>query len=214
MAGSLAEQRRWSERGLEGLDPAEGRSLLGELLEHDSPEVAALAMDWARFAASTTPAEEPSLLGELTAEHRHPGAERPDGPSSLVTRLLALGPEERRASVLELLRGELARVLSLGPEVWLEEDQPLLELGLDSLMAVELRNALGRSFGLALPATLVFDYPTLDRLATHLCERLLPPAVVADAALSAADLELLAELESLSDEQAEELLAERQARGT
>ena len=49
-------------------------------------------------------------------------------------------------------------------------DQPLMEAGLDSLGAVELRNALGARFG-DLPATLVFDYPTIETLITYLAAR-------------------------------------------
>ena len=67
---------------------------------------------------------------------------------------------------------------------------PLKEIGLDSLMAVELRNALTRSLGQPLPATLLFDHPTLDALAAHLAQRLdldaeVSPSPVADDAAAA-----------------------------
>ena len=52
----------------------------------------------------------------------------------------------------------------------------LMELGFDSLMAVQLRDQIGKALALpaALPATLMFDYPTIERLAGYLLRRLLP----------------------------------------
>ena len=57
------------------------------------------------------------------------------------------------------------------PDVQVASSQPLMEAGLDSLGAVELRNALGSRFG-DLPATLVFDYPTVDALSSYLADRI------------------------------------------
>ena len=61
----------------------------------------------------------------------------------------------------------------LGAEA-VSKDQPLKDFGLDSMMAVQLRNALTERAGLTLPATLAFDYPTPLAIAKHLGERLLP----------------------------------------
>ena len=70
---------------------------------------------------------------------------------------------------------QVARVLGPATPASIGERQPLSELGLDSLMAVELRNLLGACLGLeqALPATLVFDYPTVEALAGYLAKTVL-----------------------------------------
>ena len=65
---------------------------------------------------------------------------------------------------------QAARVLGLKASSRLPPDQPLIELGLDSLMGIELRNALGAGAGVHLPATLIFDHPSLRALADHLLD--------------------------------------------
>ena len=64
----------------------------------------------------------------------------------------------------------------------LEASQPLMAAGLDSLGAVELRNSLESRFGITLPGTLVFDYPTVAALAGYIASRLQPAAATAEAA--------------------------------
>ena len=81
--------------------------------------------------------------------------------------------DERHGVLVDIVRRVVAHVLRADPGR-LGRDEPLGDLGFDSLMAVELRNVLGRSLVLArkLPATLVFDHPTIAAIATYL-ERML-----------------------------------------
>jgi acyl carrier protein len=62
----------------------------------------------------------------------------------------------------------------LGAEVG--ADEPLMAAGRDSLGAVELRNALQEGAGVELPATLMFDYPTVDALAGFIVSQTIPPS--------------------------------------
>jgi SAM-dependent methyltransferase len=79
-------------------------------------------------------------------------------------------PDERHDVVVDAVRRAIAHVLRIADPTRLRRDQPLLDLGFDSLMAVELRNVLMRWLALdqKLPATLVFDHPTIDAIAVHL----------------------------------------------
>jgi amino acid adenylation domain-containing protein len=70
--------------------------------------------------------------------------------------------------IREALQEEVACVLSLPNADSVVFDGPLVEIGLDSLLAVELRNALGERFSMALPGTLAFDYPTPEAIANYL----------------------------------------------
>jgi acyl carrier protein len=71
---------------------------------------------------------------------------------------------------VEAIARRVRAVLDLTDETVLPPATPMKDLGLDSLMAVELRNHLARFGGQPLPATLAFDYPTLDALADRLGE--------------------------------------------
>ena len=91
----------------------------------------------------------------------------------------------------------------------IDNGRPLNDLGLDSLMAVELRNMLGAGLELArpLPATLLFDYPTMDALADYLSVHVLRSRAGA-AAPAAAAAAMLDEIAAMTDEEAERLLLE------
>jgi acyl carrier protein len=78
---------------------------------------------------------------------------------------------ERMTFLEQILRAETARVLKLAPER-IGSNQAFGQLGIDSLMALELIRRVNAALGLALPATAVFNYPTLTALATQILKRL------------------------------------------
>ena len=93
--------------------------------------------------------------------------------SALRGRLAALASdEERQKALIELVQEDIAAVLALPGASSVRADMPLKELGLDSLMAVELRNRLSARVGTKLPTTLAFDYPTPAAMAQLLLEKL------------------------------------------
>ncbi|WP_158891504.1 type I polyketide synthase [Amycolatopsis anabasis] len=104
--------------------------------------------------------------------------ERPDSGTevaepALALRLGDLDENERRRTVLDLVRRGAATVLGHPSIDGIEPDQPFEQLGFDSMTAVEFRNLLHEAAGVPLPATLVFDYPTPAVLARHLVDLVL-----------------------------------------
>ena len=86
----------------------------------------------------------------------------------LVDAVRAAGPEARSAMVLGHVCRQLAEVIGLDPGEPIDPDTGLFELGLDSLMALELQRRLERAFALELPVTVALDYPTAAMLAERL----------------------------------------------
>jgi len=94
---------------------------------------------------------------------------RPDAASSgWIERLEKIAPDDRREFVSSLITEETRHVLGLNADEQLAADRGLFEMGLDSLMSVQLKGRLERSIGCQLPATLIFTYPTVHALTDFL----------------------------------------------
>jgi mycoketide-CoA synthase len=111
----------------------------------------------------------PPILSALTTSRPHASAASAEG---LRARLAAQTPEQQLDTVTALVSTATATVLAHPDPAALDTDQAFKNLGVDSLTALELRNALTQSTGLTLPATLIFDHPTPAALARHLREQL------------------------------------------
>ncbi|MFJ5779718.1 SDR family NAD(P)-dependent oxidoreductase [Streptomyces sp. NPDC093094] len=106
------------------------------------------------------------------------------GTAGLRERLLAAAEEQRTELVTEVVLREVATVLGLSGAGTLAPQQVLKDLGLDSLMAVELRRRLSSETGLSLPATLAFDYPTPEHIARLVLTRMDLPSATGSAPAS------------------------------
>ena len=118
--------------------------------------------------------------------------------------------EEQHKLVLQLVHHEVARVLGLDPSQALNPRQGLMDIGLDSLMAIELSNRLQRAVGHALPSTLSFEYPTIEAIATFLSTDILSlrTAEETQATVQEEDQQkaLIEEVEAISEDELEDAL--------
>ncbi|WP_436775326.1 type I polyketide synthase [Yinghuangia sp. YIM S09857] len=99
-----------------------------------------------------------------------------EGAADLAESLADAGPEEAERLLVDLVRSHVAAVLGHASPDAVDTGRSLVDLGFDSLSGVELRNRLSAVTGLRLPATVVFDYPTIDAMASFLGSELAPGA--------------------------------------
>ncbi len=203
MAAAVAERNaaRFAEMGLSTIDPAEGVEALASALASERPTIAVLPIRWPKFLASLRGPSTPPFFGRLGEARR---AEAPSGPS-IADRLAAAKAEERPALLAAFLREQLARVLGFASPDAIDPSQPFVELGVDSLLAVDYRNRVEAALSRSLPATLLFDHPTLSDLVAHLAH--------GGAAPSSTEEALLARVEELSEEEARRLVEGGEADG-
>jgi acyl carrier protein len=172
MASGLdrAQQARAVRGGLEAVSPAKGMALFEVALRRPEPQLVLVPLNRRQMLKSFE-GTVPPLWCDLV--HVPKLAAKARGKKGAWAReLSALAETERMAAALHVVRTEVARVLALsGPEA-VAVERPLKELGFDSLMAVELRNALGRRADATLPATLAFDYPTPAAITKFLLKNL------------------------------------------
>jgi epothilone polyketide synthase D len=164
---------RIAAQGLKPVSPAEGAELLVRVLQKDPAQVAAMRFDAEQWRQSHPAAANSRLLANLTEGSAGMRQDRGD----FVAMLRSLSGGDSRAALITWLREQVAAVLRMEVSR-IPEDKPLRSLGLDSLMALELRNRLERNLRVKLSATMVWNYPTLLALAAHLETRLVaePPA--------------------------------------
>jgi polyketide synthase 12/myxalamid-type polyketide synthase MxaB len=208
---------RLAEAGLEPIAPAQGLKAFAKVLQHAPANIGVVSANWNRIAERWPPKLR-SYAAELIETRASAPAPRADSKKDaasggdLNARLAATPVKKRRALLQAEIRSLAIKVLSLPATHSIDQKAPLNGLGLDSLMAVELRNLLGRTIGRSLPATLLFDHPSIEALTSHLATLLNiePQGVVAASSPQPSGqggADLLDQVEQLSEEELDRLLA-------
>jgi NADPH:quinone reductase-like Zn-dependent oxidoreductase/NADP-dependent 3-hydroxy acid dehydrogenase YdfG/acyl carrier protein len=216
MAARL-EARRPSgsaQRGLGAIPPSRGVEILERILREGFVRVGVLPIDWPTFRrqweAGTVPPLWRDIVGDVTTSvGRQHGVAATAG---LAERLAQAPVERQRSVVLNHVSDQVKKVLGLGASHIIDSEQGLRDLGMDSLMSVELRNTLQASLGRPLPSTLAFDHPTIASLTDYLAEKVLGLATPQPGVESEDQARAIAEVASLSDTEAESLLVQELAR--
>ncbi|EGO65798.1 lichenysin synthetase A [Acetonema longum DSM 6540] len=165
--------------GMNPIPPAAGLQILEALAGRDLEQVAVMDMDWEQWGAIFQQAGKAGLFEDLlqhTGEIAATVSSAASGEGSVRAGLLGAGPEERRQLLEQYLCGQTAQVLKL-PQARLDVNAALNGMGLDSIMAVELKNKLERTLGVVVPMVNFLQGPSIAELAAQVQELLtLEPA--------------------------------------
>ncbi|MFZ0877988.1 MAG: SDR family NAD(P)-dependent oxidoreductase [Candidatus Acidiferrales bacterium] len=212
MAATLgrADADRWAAQGVLEISPDDGLRALEQLMSGRKAQVAVLRIDWPKYLNSSRATSALFCNVRHAMQHRATAKPVQQSGSSFRAQLTGAPASHRKVLLSAHVRERALAVLGLALTRAIDERQPLQEMGLDSLMAVELRNTLATSLEVPLPGTLAFDHPTIEAITAFLFQKL--PGAQPDASTkdngpaSSEKLKALAELEELSDHEAEELL--------
>ncbi len=206
-------QHRLTALGMDTIALKQGLQVLGQLFQHTDAQVGVVPVKWSQFMQQFTDDTAPPLLAELAREAGSLVlAEQPSVQQlEFLKRLSKVPPRDRQELLLAHVRDQVTKVLGLGSSHSLEPHQGFFDIGMDSLTSVELRNRLQTTLGRSLPSTLIFDYPTLNALAGYLASEMFSVESVTDSHTAPQknnheQIITSAELEQLSDEDAEALL--------
>jgi acyl transferase domain-containing protein/acyl carrier protein len=168
-----------AERGYAMITPAEGIDALERVLSHDRARTAYTPLDLSRWLDSYPATARTAFFSGMAAPARA-AASRGDDRSALLEALRAAdGPQQRQRLLQSRVVENIAAVLRLETER-VDADTSLVGLGLDSLMAIALRNRLRRDLALDIPTTVMWTHPTASALTRYLLDRLCPEPAQGD----------------------------------
>ncbi|QSB16034.1 KR domain-containing protein [Natronosporangium hydrolyticum] len=162
--------QRLTRLGFPPLRPDIGRRLFDAATSSDEPVLVPIHIDQATVTSRDV-ADLPALLAGKPTSMTTADAGR-ESPT-LADRLGLLSENERQRLLHDLVTHQVAAVLGCSTDR-VKPETSFQDLGFDSLAAIELRNTLVSATGLALPATLIFDYPSVTALSKQLLSMLAP----------------------------------------
>ncbi len=181
VGAAAARMGQISLAGEKMITPATGIQIFAELLRESAAQIAVLPVEnWPLFQQRLSPGRPlPLLAGMSSASAAHPAAStapKPAQPSAqtqdLPARLAAADAAARQGMVEDYLRDCLRRVLNLDSKIELPPGQSWMELGMDSLLSIELSNRIKREAGVKISVSQLLDKPTIERIADLIQEHL------------------------------------------
>ncbi len=181
IASKLAETQwdRLRAKGFAAISPDAGIAAFDYLMTQGLPQVGVVPLHWERYLAGQNRelAFYQHFADQLPADSQHQATANPATSDTIRQQIAQADPAARPLLLQQHVAAIVAKVLGMSDAGQLDIQANLSQLGLDSLMQIELTRALSESLDIALPATVVFDHPSVISLSEHLAKNVLNLAV-------------------------------------
>ncbi|NEO98311.1 MAG: type I polyketide synthase [Symploca sp. SIO2E9] len=223
MAANLKhrDRRRLASLGIDSMAPEIGVQLLRDLLSQNLAQVGVLSIDWSKFMQHFPSGGSPTLLSEFDQQKRQVSSRQLSA-----TDLLEATADDRKSLLITYLKEQVAKTLGLNASQ-LDVNQPLNNMGLDSLMAIELRKWITIHLNVDVPTVKFMEGLSVTNLAMQVSEQLTPAqltpstsattAATGDPKMTQIEInkkaqqsnaeKMLANLDQLTDEEVDALLS-------
>ncbi|MEN9596290.1 MAG: hypothetical protein RL236_724, partial [Pseudomonadota bacterium] len=172
----VQDQQRVLKLGWQQIELQQGLAIFESLLPQTVTQIGALDLNWMQYWKNSLTAITPEFLSDLKAQTASQIVAIKT--ESFIEQLTALNLSERHSALQDYLHDKVKSVLGLKTTIL--KRHRFFDLGLDSLMSVELKNRLEHDLKKALSSTLVFDYPTLEDLHGHITQDVIPELFIKD----------------------------------
>lgn len=192
---SATLQHHWKRQGVTLMTPDENFQALAQVMDAGVPQAVVITIDWPVFLSQYPSEHVPPFLSAVVgkqpaASHRAPETSQP--AVNMLDQLLSTAPEQRRALLDKQIKILIGQVTGVNDPEQIQPSYSLVELGIDSLMIVELRNRISHAYHVDVPLSSLFKFPSLSGLSDHLA------AVVLKADVAAAvDISITGEREEI-----------------
>ena len=207
LADNQVEQERQVtlDSGLEPMPDEVAIQALWSVLGEGAPvRSTVVAADWNRLATAYRTRARLHIVDDLLPrEHTDEAGDAPSAPMTEFREALRdAEPSERHDLLVEHVRAQVADAMSLASPQFVDPTAGFFQFGMDSLMSVTLQRGLSETLGQTMPASVVFDYPTVTALAGYL-------ATILPELIEAAEQEDVDEYDDFSEEELLQQLSER-----
>ncbi|MBW4434620.1 MAG: SDR family NAD(P)-dependent oxidoreductase [Pelatocladus maniniholoensis HA4357-MV3] len=209
-------QSRIAEMGLSPLTLKQGLSAFDLVLGQAFPQIAILPIDWVVFQQQFSTQVQSPLLFNVLGKNESTDKDDliPVPYKDLLQRLKETPINQREEFLVSHLQDEVAHIMKLESSHSIDPTKGLFDMGMDSLMVVEMKNRLEIVLGVFLPSTLAFEAPNIQDLSKYIIEKILKWQTTSKVGTKSQDGnqgkdQPKLEVENLSSNNIETLIAER-----